>query len=113
MLKGELSKEEYLAYLFQKLGIFDAIEKHTIQHPALNRVDDVLADSEVIANASTIREDPDNVLADTVLKVREDPVIVLADSAVIANALTIREDPDIVLADSVLTVSVEPIRVEY
>lgn len=44
MFKGELSKEEYIAYLCQQLGIFDAIEKFELPHPALNRIDNVLAD---------------------------------------------------------------------
>lgn len=44
MFKGELSKEEYIAYLCQQLGIFDAIEKYELPHPSLNRVDGVLED---------------------------------------------------------------------
>jgi heme oxygenase len=45
MLNGELSKEEYIAYLCQQLGIFDAIERgRTLPHPSLNRVDNILKD---------------------------------------------------------------------
>jgi heme oxygenase len=53
MFKGELSKEEYLAYLFQQLGIFDAIEKHTLPHSSLNRVEAVLADIEELMGIET------------------------------------------------------------
>ena len=53
MFKGELSKEEYIAYLCQQLGIFDAIEKHTLPHPSLNRVDSVLADIEELMEIET------------------------------------------------------------
>jgi len=44
MFKGELSNEEYIAYLCQQLGIFDVIEEHQLPHPSLNRIDNVLAD---------------------------------------------------------------------
>ena len=44
MFNGELSKEEYVAYLCQQLGIFDEIENHELPHPSLNRVNSVLAD---------------------------------------------------------------------
>ena len=44
MFKGELSKEEYIAYLLQQLGIFDAIEQHELPHPSLNRINNVLMD---------------------------------------------------------------------
>ena len=44
MFKGELSKEEYIAYLLQQLGIFDAIEEHKLPHPSLNRINNVLMD---------------------------------------------------------------------
>jgi heme oxygenase len=45
MFNGELSKEEYIAYLCQQLGIFDAIERgRKLPHPSLNRVDNVLKD---------------------------------------------------------------------
>lgn len=45
MFKGELSKEEYIAYLCQQLGIFDAIERgRTLPHTSLNRVDNILKD---------------------------------------------------------------------
>lgn len=45
MFKGELSKEEYIAYLCQQLGIFDAIEKdRKLPHTSLNRVDNILKD---------------------------------------------------------------------
>lgn len=51
MFKGELSKEEYVAYLCQQLGIFDSIEKHQLPHPALNRVDNVLEDIKELMEA--------------------------------------------------------------
>jgi heme oxygenase len=45
MFKGELSKEEYIGYLCQQLGIFDAIEEdRNLPHPSLNRVDAVYED---------------------------------------------------------------------
>ena len=53
MFNGELSKEEYIAYLCQQLGIFDAIEKHTLPHQSLNRVDSVLADIEELMEVET------------------------------------------------------------
>jgi len=53
MFNGELSKEEYIAYLCQQLGIFDTIEKHTLPHPSLNRVESVLADIEELMEVET------------------------------------------------------------
>jgi heme oxygenase len=44
MFNGELTKEEYIAYLLQQLGIFDAIEQHELPHPSLNRINNVLMD---------------------------------------------------------------------
>jgi heme oxygenase len=44
MFKGELSKTEYIAYLHQQLGIFDAIETNELPHPSLNRVVNVMTD---------------------------------------------------------------------
>jgi heme oxygenase len=52
MFKGELSKEEYVAYLCQQLGIFDAIEKYPLPHPSLNRLDKVLNDIGELVGAS-------------------------------------------------------------
>jgi heme oxygenase len=37
MFRGELSNEEYILYLSQQLAVFDAIEKHELPHPSLNR----------------------------------------------------------------------------
>ena len=44
MFNGELSKEEYILYLSQQLAIFDAIERHELPHPSLNRARLVYAD---------------------------------------------------------------------
>ena len=44
MFNAELTKEEYVAYLCQQLGIFDAIEEYELPHPSLKRIDGVLAD---------------------------------------------------------------------
>jgi heme oxygenase len=51
MFKGELSKEEYVAYLCQQLGIFDAIEVHELPHPSLKRIPNVLADIKELVGA--------------------------------------------------------------
>ena len=53
MFNGELSKEEYIAYLLQQLGIFDAIEtKHELPHSSMNRIQPVLADIRELMNLS-------------------------------------------------------------
>ena len=44
MFNGELSNEEYILYLSQQLGIYDAIEQYPLPHPSLNRIQNVLAD---------------------------------------------------------------------
>lgn len=44
MFRGELSKEEYVKYLYQQLMIFEAIEAKQLPHPSLARVDKVKED---------------------------------------------------------------------
>ena len=44
MFKGELTKEEYIVYLSQQLGIFDSIEGYDLPHPSLNRVNNIVSD---------------------------------------------------------------------
>ena len=44
MFRGELSKEEYVKYLYQQLIIFEAIEAKQLPHPSLARVDKVKED---------------------------------------------------------------------
>lgn len=44
MVKGELSKDEYLLYLMQQLTIFDAIEVHELPHPSLKRSNKIFED---------------------------------------------------------------------
>lgn len=39
MIKGELSKNEYLTYLIQLKEIHSAIETHSLPHPSLNRLE--------------------------------------------------------------------------
>ena len=58
MFNGELSNEEYALYLSQQLAIFDAIEKHPLPHPSLNRVEAVLADIKELLGDGTIEIKP-------------------------------------------------------
>ena len=44
MVKGELSKDEYILYLIQQLIIFDSIEVHELPHPLLNRSNKISQD---------------------------------------------------------------------
>lgn len=44
MIKGEISKDEYLFYLIQQLEIFNTIEQNKLPHPSLARKDKFLDD---------------------------------------------------------------------
>lgn len=44
MVKGELSKDEYILYLIQQLAIFDAIEVHELPHQSLKRSNKIFED---------------------------------------------------------------------
>lgn len=44
MIRGELSKLEYIIYLQQMYTIFSALELHALPHPALYRMRNLLAD---------------------------------------------------------------------
>ena len=44
MFRGELSKYEYVKYLYQQLSIFDSIESDELPHPSLVRADKVRED---------------------------------------------------------------------
>jgi heme oxygenase len=44
MFKGQLTKQQYLAYLHQQLGLFEAFEKVELPHPSLNRTSALLDD---------------------------------------------------------------------
>jgi len=51
MFKGELSKDEYVLYLAQQFGIYNAIERFDLPHPALNRIVNVLTDIKELMGA--------------------------------------------------------------
>jgi heme oxygenase len=44
MFKGQLTKQQYLAYLHQQLGLFEALEKVELPHQSLNRTSALLVD---------------------------------------------------------------------
>ena len=44
MFKGELSKTEYLHYLYQQAAIFTIIEQHKLPHPDLAREGKIFLD---------------------------------------------------------------------
>lgn len=44
MVKGELSKDEYISYLTQQLAIFDTIEIRELPHPSLKRSNKIIED---------------------------------------------------------------------
>jgi heme oxygenase len=58
MVKGELSKDEYILYLTQQLAIFDVIERFPLPHFALNRVAPVLLDLKELLGEDTIEVKP-------------------------------------------------------
>ena len=55
MVKGELSKNEYLSYLIQQLTIFDAIEVHELPNPLLNRFNKILEDVKELSGNDIIQ----------------------------------------------------------
>lgn len=55
MVKGELSKNEYLSYLIQQLTIFDAIEVHELPNPLLNRFNKILEDIKELSGNDIIQ----------------------------------------------------------
>ena len=58
MFRGELSNEEYALYLSQQLVIFDSIERYSLPHPSLNRVDYILADIKELLGEGQIQIAP-------------------------------------------------------
>jgi heme oxygenase len=58
MVKGELSKDEYILHLTQQLAIFNAIERFPLPHFALNRVAPVLLDLKELLGEDTIEVKP-------------------------------------------------------
>ena len=44
LVKGELSKDEYIAHLIQQLAIFDTIEVRELPHPSLKRSNKIFED---------------------------------------------------------------------
>jgi heme oxygenase len=58
MVKGELSKDEYILHLTQQLAIFDAIERFSLPHFALNRVAPILLDLKELLGEDTIEIKP-------------------------------------------------------
>ena len=58
MFNGELSNDEYILYLCQQLAIFDAIEAHTLPHPALDRAGRVFEDIKELTGEGQIQITP-------------------------------------------------------
>lgn len=58
MVRGELSKDEYILYLIQQLEIFNAIEKFPLPHFALNRTASVLLDLKELLGKGNIEVKP-------------------------------------------------------
>jgi heme oxygenase len=58
MVKGELSKDEYILYLIQQLAIFDAIEVHELPHPSLDRSGKVFEDIKELVGEGEIQITP-------------------------------------------------------
>ena len=58
MFRGELSKEEYIKYLYQQLSIFDSIESNDLPHSSLARVDKVKEDILELISSLDILSDP-------------------------------------------------------
>lgn len=59
MFKGELSKKEYLHYLWCQDAIFSILEKDSLPHPSLNRLDNIKEDiDELVAD---LIDSPDQV----------------------------------------------------
>lgn len=50
MIKGELSKSEYLNYLIQLREIHSAIETHNLPHPSLERLEKLVLDIQELEN---------------------------------------------------------------
>jgi hypothetical protein len=44
LVKGDLSKDEYIAHLTQQLAIFDTIEVRELPHPSLKRSNKIVED---------------------------------------------------------------------
>jgi heme oxygenase len=55
MVKGELSKDEYILHLTQQLAIFDAIEVHELPNLLLNRSNKILEDVKELSGNDTIQ----------------------------------------------------------
>jgi len=59
MFKGELSKKEYLAYLWVQNTIFSALESDRLPHPSLSRMDAIKKDIDELV--STMTDEPESV----------------------------------------------------
>lgn len=55
MVKGELSKDEYLLYLVQQLTIFDSIEVYELPHTLLNRSNKIVQDIKELSGNDIIQ----------------------------------------------------------
>ena len=55
MVKGELSKDEYVSYLIQQMAIFDAIEVHELPNPLLSRSNKIFEDIKELSGNDIIQ----------------------------------------------------------
>lgn len=54
MLRGELTRTEYIVYLYQLYGIFAVLERHELPHPSLYRMERIIADIKELTGDSVI-----------------------------------------------------------
>jgi heme oxygenase len=54
MLRGELSKEEYMHYILQQYMLFLQIENHTLPHQSLKRADRIFSDIEELTEEVSV-----------------------------------------------------------